>query len=504
MSNKSVSKTLAKQGGITFFGNIVGRILGFIFLGTATRLVSPETYGIFALALSIVSFFFGFANLSMQRAVDYFVPQYLHDEDFSKAKGVILTSSILAIVSSSLGSFILIGLSPHISRLLQEPDLAFPVMILSISLPIKSQLDIVLASFSSIKTLQYRVITRDVCKNIAQLSLTVLLIFFGGGIIALIFGYMLAILISVILGIFILSTRVDWLRKASYKQIEIYPLLRYTFPLMFTGIIYSIVAQVDFFLIGYYLNSSDVGIYKVSFQVASGLLIVISAITPVFKPMISEIKSDKEEINQRYKLATRWTTMLTIPMAVTLFLAAKTYLAVLFTPVYAAGGSALVALSGGYLLNAAFGPEGMILEGVGYTKFTFLNTLVMIVSNLLLNILFIPRFGITGAGVATAISTTLAVSLGVSQLYIFDRIHPFTVDLGKLWIAAIPMVLLSVLLVQALKSRIFVILLLPVLTLISYLLFIRWLNGFTDEDAEIAHAIDSRLGYPFFGYLISK
>lgn len=504
MSEESASQTLAKQGGVTFFGNIVGRVLGFVFLGTVTRLVSPDKYGVFVLALSLVSFFFGFANLSMQRAVDYFVPQYLQRGNYRKAKGTIVMASIIAIVTSSGIAIVLFGLSTEISNWFEEPGLDVAIVVLSVSLPLKSQFDVLLASFNSMKALKYRVITRDIGKNLIQIGLTTVLLLSGAGLVGLLYGYVLSLLAAVIMGILLLFARVSWLRQEELEIVNVYPLLKYTFPLMFAGVIYSAVAQVDFFIIGYFLESGNVGIYKVSYQVASGLLIVISAISPVFKPMVSEVQSNKQEVAERYRLATRWITMLTIPMAVTLFLAAEAYLSVLFTPAYAAGSAALIALSVGYLLNAAFGPEGMMLEGFGYTKLTFMNTSAMILTNIALNLLLIPRFGIIGAGVATAVSTSLAVVLGVVQLYLLDQIHPFTTDLAKLWFAAVPMTILGGLLVLTLNSRLLIVVLLPVITPISYLLFIRSVGGFTEEDVKIANAIDSWFGRTLLRRIITK
>lgn len=84
--NDSGVFTLARQGGITFAGNVLGRGLGFAFVAVATRLVTPSEYGVFTLGLSIVLFVQGFASLNIYRSVDYFVPQFLSDSNYGQAK----------------------------------------------------------------------------------------------------------------------------------------------------------------------------------------------------------------------------------------------------------------------------------------------------------------------------------------------------------------------------------------------------------------------------------
>ena len=54
MSNDAT--TLATQSGITLGGSLLGRTLGLIFLLIVTRLVTPDVYGVFVLAVTIVMF----------------------------------------------------------------------------------------------------------------------------------------------------------------------------------------------------------------------------------------------------------------------------------------------------------------------------------------------------------------------------------------------------------------------------------------------------------------
>ncbi|MFB6224868.1 MAG: oligosaccharide flippase family protein, partial [Candidatus Paceibacteria bacterium] len=78
--NKFVD-SLSQQASITFLGKIIGKILGFLFIIGVTQEVSPKTYGLFTLAISLVAITKTLADLSFQQSIDYFIPKLLNEGD---------------------------------------------------------------------------------------------------------------------------------------------------------------------------------------------------------------------------------------------------------------------------------------------------------------------------------------------------------------------------------------------------------------------------------------
>lgn len=489
--------TLAKQGGITFVGNVLNRGLGFLFIVAITRLVEPETFGAFTLGLAVISFALGFSNLNLHRSIDFFVPGFLADREYGKAKGALLNASLFGLGGSVFGAVLIAISASWLSTIFQEPTLAYILPLLSVALPLATTNRILLASFNSIKKLKYRVYTRNVLQPGGRVLLTTLFLIGGMGITGLVLGHLLALLLAAIGGILLLVLNTPWIREARIDSVSRRSLLSYSLPLMFAGVIYAMVGQIDFFALGYFRPSADVGIYKVSYLLAGNILIVLRAITPVFKPMISEKKDELSVLQSRYRLATRWTALFTIPPALTLILAPQTYLSLLFTPEYALASSSVVVLVGGYLLHTSVGPEGMMLEGLGYTRLTLLNTVLLITTNSVLDVLFIPRLGIVGAAIGTAVATGVAVVAGVVEIYYLVGIHPFTKKLGKIWIAGVPAIVTGLIFTSVLNSSLVLALLLPLGVGVVYLTSLILTESFTDDDVEIAAKVDERLGIDF-------
>ncbi|TKX63342.1 oligosaccharide flippase family protein, partial [Halorubrum sp. SP9] len=290
-------------------------------------------------------------------------------------------------------------------------------------------------------------------------------------------------------------------RESEVESVSNRALLSYSLPLVLAGVIYSLVGQIDYFIIGYFLGSAEVGQYQVGFLLASNLLIALRAITPIFKPIVAENMSNNTLLQNRFTLTTRWVTILTIPPTLTLVLAPETYLSLLFTEQYTAAATAVVALSIGYLLNAAFGPEGMMLEGLGHTRLTLLNTVVLVGVNGTLDALLVPTLGILGAGIATGTALTVAGMAGVIEIYYLRGIHSFSRGLVRVWTAALLPLLVGIVIVTNTGGLVLVISL-PILVVFSFVVGLRLIGGFTSEDVQVATQFDERLGYPVFEKLL--
>jgi len=493
---------LATQGTITFAGNILEKGLGFAFVAIATRLVTPSEYGIFTLSLSIVMFFQGFASLNIYRSVDYFIPQHIDNSNFGQAKKTLQNVFAIGIVASIAGSAALFLFKGKIASIFDEPRLISILPILLFYIPLQTVLRTLTGSFNSIKKMKYRVLTKDFLNPFTRTLGAIILVSSGAGITGLVGGYLLGITIAVIFGFIFLINEARWILDAKPTAISNLSLFSYSLPLVLAGVIFSLVGQIDYFIIGYFLGSAEVGYYRVAFLLSGNILIALNAISPVFKPMVAENKFEASLLKDHYQLATRWVTMLTLPMAMTLAIAPEAYLSLLFTAEYSVAGVAVTVLVVGYLLNASFGPEGMVLEGLGYTKLEFLNTLILLIINGVLGFVLVPRYGILGAAIATGSALTLTGLVGVVQIYYFRSILPYSMELFRVWSALIlPLVLGWYTSTLGLRN-IQIAVVLPIVIVLSYLLGLRLTGGFTDNDREIAYQFDSKIGYPILSVII--
>ena len=93
------------------------------------------------------------------------------------------------------------------------------------------------------------------------------------------------------------------------------------------------------------------------------------------------------------------------------------------------------------LIDMAGGVNGTIIMNSPYYRFNLVATLFLIIISILLNLLLIPKYGITGAAIATMISLLLYNVAKGLYVYIKYRIQPLSTKI-------IPIVVVSILLIS--------------------------------------------------------
>jgi O-antigen/teichoic acid export membrane protein len=112
------------------------------------------------------------------------------------------------------------------------------------------------------------------------------------------------------------------------------------------------------------------------------------------------------------------------PLYLTMILMAPALLSA-FGERYQQAQDALVILGAAMLIATAVGPVDMVLLMAGKSAWNLANTVIALTTNVVLNLLLIPGFGIKGAAAAWGASIVLNNILPLVQVRRFVGIHPF-------------------------------------------------------------------------------
>lgn len=485
---------LARQGTITFVGDVVKKTFGFVIIAIITRLVSPSVYGLFVLATSLILFLQVFGSLGLPRAIDYYVPQYLREDEIAKARGVVLQVFALVFAVSIVAGTVLYFAAEPIALLFEEPALEIALVLLAIALPLLAIYNSLLSSFNGIKRLRYRVYVRDLTRPSVRLVATAGLLLSGFGLLGVVGGYVIGLAACVVVGIVLLARYGRRYAGRSFEWTPTGQLLWYSVPLAFASVIYVVLGQIDYAIVGFFLDSEDVGFYRVGYMLGENLIIFFAALAPVFKPLIAEERTDDEAVRSRYRTATRWAIGFTLPLLLVLTIGATTYLALVFTPQYIVAAPVVAILAAGYLVSiVGGGPGGALLQGLGYSRLVFVNTALLFASNLAISIALVPRIGFVGAAVGSGSALAIAGVAALAELYYLRRIHPFTRDLATVVLASVPAAIAGGIVVLAIESLLVAGLALPIVVIVTYVACLGLFGGVTDADVAIAAEIDPRL-----------
>lgn len=499
----STTITLAKQSSVTFIGNIVGRVFGLGFYVIVIGLVSPDVFGLYTLGLSVVLFVEKFADLNLHRAIDYFVPKFLQEDDSKRATSVVLTVIILSII---LSTFIALGVYVFRGRFglfFNDPRMVDVVAMFVILVPILSLIRTVNTIFVAVKHLEYRVILKDIVRPFLKIIFVTAFLMIGLDLTGLVLGHVAALTFTLLFGVFLVFIKIDFFKDSSgFTTISPTKLVDYSAPLVFAGMIYATVGQIDYYVIGFFMTPADVGFYRIGYLLSGYVLLFHTSLTPVFKPLVAETDSNNALLQHNYRTATKWVTLFTIPLATVIILLPEVFIRILFTDDYVTAAIPAVILVIGRVFNIGIGPAGKTIEGSGRTRITLINTIILVLLNVIGDFLLVPRLGIVGAAIATATALTLTALLAVGEVYYLQNISPFSTSILKIWFGGLVALGVGYLISIPAFFPAYKLLYVPVSVSITYIVSLMVTNTFSDADVEIATLIDERIGYDVFVPLI--
>jgi O-antigen/teichoic acid export membrane protein len=167
-------------------------------------------------------------------------------------------------------------------------------------------------------------------------------------------------------------------------------------------------SHMDIIMLGLMATDKDVGIYGVVSQLSLLVIFGLVAINQVLQPNIARIYNQKNlvELQKIVTFSARVVFILAIPPVLLLLFSGEWVLLQLFGEQYKSGSVSLSILVLGQIVNVTIGSVGMILNMTGNERHAASGVIAALILNLVLNMLLIPLYGMTGAAIAT--STSLA------------------------------------------------------------------------------------------------
>jgi O-antigen/teichoic acid export membrane protein len=165
--------------------------------------------------------------------------------------------------------------------------------------------------------------------------------------------------------------------------------------------------KTDALLLGYMLGPTAVGFYSVASRINNYIEIPLNAVTQAAFPELSESKIPSETLRKTVGLM----LAASIPMALGVLIAAPLIIQILAGSAYVQAANCLRLFALMALIKPFGRMLGLLLESSGRPQLNFRIMWISAGINLVLNILFIPIWGISGAAFATLLATWITVIL---------------------------------------------------------------------------------------------
>jgi len=177
-------------------------------------------------------------------------------------------------------------------------------------------------------------------------------------------------------------------------------------------------ANIDILLLGAIGTDVDAGMYRVAFSMAMLISFPLSAANSALGPWYSDfvVRRDRQGLHRLLGWAGLAVSAATITSAILMIVLADFLLGFAFGDAYVAAASVLTMLVVGQIINGLAGPVALLLNLMHDERFVFGTLLVSLGISLTLNVSLIPVYGAVGAAISNA------VAIGIWNMVLIGRI----------------------------------------------------------------------------------
>lgn len=420
---------MLKKGGrhILIYGgtDFIFKFVNFAVFPVYANIFSVEEFGVMELALVSAGLVGIISNFGINNAVQRF---YWDQEAGRKEQADIVSTGIylLLICSTLVVGAVFAGLYPLKDVLQSNYGLPWIVVCLALVSVIPDQLiryslDTIRLHFSPWK-FAFISFIRNLSSVVIGLFLIVML---GYGIDGFFWGILLAVVVALPFGIAFIKRDLRFeYRKDTAKRI-----FTYGYPFIFAGLAYWIFGSMDRWMLAQMADTTQVGLYSISFKFAGIVMFINSAFGQAWSPMAMKVRRDYCTYREIYSsiLTLLFFVLVLIGMLIALF---SKEILILITPMeYWLAAPIMGTVVMGAVLSGTTQVTAVGISIKRRTKLFATAAWITAIVNFTLNWILIPHYGAFGAGLATLISYGILTAL---YMYWSQKLHPIPLEKYKL------------------------------------------------------------------------
>ncbi len=420
-------------------GDLVSSILRYVITVLMTNLFAPAVYGTFVEANTVVTVLGYAAKLGLDSVLLRFLANYRSTKQRSLAAGLLRFSVAVALVSGLIWGAVFFFTAPTLADVVfKEAEYVLPFREAALLVPLIGLQLVIAAGLQAAKAIKWKVYVDRLIQPGLTLLLLVVFYKLGLKLEALIFATVIGYLASTMAGYI-------FLRKANRKIVqEVKPQYdlktwgRFALPMFFNSMIRNILNSTDVLFLGALAAQSQLAFYGAADRVSYFVVAPLIALNAIFSPVIAEYhaRGEHKQLENMFKIVTKWSFSLSWPVFLCFLVYHEAILGV-FGKAYTEAGLVLILLSLGNLVDAGVGSVNYLLVMTGRPRIILINTVTTVVVNVSLALLFIPHLGIIGAALAAALTVIILNIVGLIEVFIFMKMHPYRWDMFKPIIAGI-------------------------------------------------------------------
>lgn len=413
-----------RQAGIIslaeFFRFFIKTLIGILL----ARILNQEDYGSYRQLFLVYTSFSALLLLGVPQSLLFFLPKA---QDETEQKQIITRTLNLISLLAIVFSLSLLGFRVQLALLFNNPQLTNLLLIYAIYplfLFISQLYSSVMLGLRKAESAAKFTIFAIVCDAVLIMGT------------ALIFRKLEYIVTAVIIAAFLQwvyvhlhlrAYKLGWLFDATGLKQQ----LSYSLPLGLSSIIGILSIQLDKFVISGFFTPAQFAVFSVGAMELPFIGILTNSVNSVILPAISS-QNDPAAGIDIYRASIRKNALIIFPLCIFSFIYAKQIITFLYGQSYLEASLYFrIYLLSLFLRIASY---GVIFQAFNKTRVILINSILVLVSNLALNLLLVRKLGMKGPALATVLVTYLSVAVYLVLIHnhlnlSLKRMFPF----GQLW-----------------------------------------------------------------------
>jgi O-antigen/teichoic acid export membrane protein len=416
-----VDKNLYKRFSSNLFFNFVFQGFGYVLLFIVNVLIGrfygKEEYGIYAFVLNMAGILALISPLGFPTAIVRLLVNEWENQDWAKVKGLIIGSSLITcFVSFAIsGVLLLVGEMEVVGNKTKTA-----LMLSSSLLPVIALINLRKRLLQALSYLKLPIFLDNLL--IPFLMLLAILAMNLESSYDIIYLYIIINILTVIFSFYIVGKSVWPKIKQIRAEYLIGKWLNTSLPMMLGSLSQILMNRSAIIVLGIYSMFSDVAVFNASLKLSMLLtftLTSVNTLVPYFYSKASA-KSDQDSEDMILSYSFRISAVWALPCFVIIILFPN-WLMGLFGKSFTGEPEILIMLSFGQLINAITGSVGFNLLMSGKEKVFMKSLTIIAIIGTVLNVVFIPIYGMHAAAIITTISIIILNGWQLHSTGIFRR-----------------------------------------------------------------------------------
>jgi len=397
-------KDILRGSLIIFIFKIFGAISLFLTYILIPRYYGVEAFGIFNIILGLLMI----GTVISRIGLDTYVLRIISTLDENKKEISLFLKSILKIlVLSSLfvSLLIFLFLEPINTYLFKSIDATSYLIGLSLVILPYTFFNVFPEIFRGFDDIKLYSFFRNLLQNLTLVILLGLGIVFSIEYTPVDILYLtviiIFILISSVLYFFLQKRDVNLFISGKYHK----KILKNSYPMFLAASVMFIMSYIDSFMIAYYLDEYQVGIYSACINLSMIITFIPIAIGGFISPKVAKAytANNIQEVKNIFKNSLIIIIIVTVPIFFVIYVYAESLLG-LFGAAFTVATTTLLITNIAFLSEALCGPVGFVMNMTDNQHLFMRILIISLIINIVFNAMLIPIYGINGAAIAMMLS----------------------------------------------------------------------------------------------------